>query len=254
MCVAIVVALLKSDRMRQSYVSKLIDTSIPLKLKMAGATLSGRMVCCFGAFAGIYAAAMATFACNGMVGGAYILIAPIGASAVLAFAVPSSPLAQPWSIIGGNCISAVTGALIAHAVPWMGVAGALAVASAILVMTLTRSLHPPGGACALVVVLAFHEHPGLLNGMLVSLAINSVVLAAVAVVFHRLGGRSYPHRAAKSVAEREDQDLLHPDDIRAALYDLGETFDVTPQDLDSIFRTAQAHRLHRLNRTGGRAA
>ena len=81
------------------------------------------------------------------------LIAPLGASAVLVFAVPASPLAQPWSVAGGNLLSAATGLVLGHlvGVPWL--AASLAVGVAIAVMTLTRSLHPPGGACALLCAL-----------------------------------------------------------------------------------------------------
>ena len=90
--------------MQQSRILKLID-SMPFRLRMAGATISGRILSSLGAFAGILFAAIVTYAVNDEIGSSYMLIAPIGASAVLAFAVPSSPLAQPWSVLGGNCIS-----------------------------------------------------------------------------------------------------------------------------------------------------
>lgn len=232
--------------MQLSRVLRAIDRAIPFRLRMAGATLSSRILCSIGAFAGILAAAIITYACTNAVGSSFMLIAPVGASAVLAFVVPSSPLAQPWSVVGGNCVSALLGALAAYMVPSIGIASALAVATAILAMTLTRSLHPPGGACALVMVLAFHENSGQVAGLLASLLINSVVLVIVAWVFHRIAGRTYPHRAAEAVSVARSEDLLHPDDLRAALADLGEAFDVTSGDLDAIFRRAQAHREERL--------
>ena len=76
-----------------------------------------------------------------------LLVPPIGASAVLAFAVPASPLAQPRAIIGGNMISALVGAtcaLVFHPHPVL--AAAMAVACAIVAMGLLGCLHPPGGA------------------------------------------------------------------------------------------------------------
>jgi len=44
-------------------------------------------------------------------------VAPLGASSVLVFAVPASPLAQPWSVVGGNCVSALVGIAAAMAIP-----------------------------------------------------------------------------------------------------------------------------------------
>ena len=70
----------------------------------------------------------------------------MGASAVLLFAVPSSPLAQPWSILGGNVVSAVTGVLIFKIFGHSALALGVAVACAILAMSLLRCLHPHGGA------------------------------------------------------------------------------------------------------------
>ncbi len=82
-----------------------------------------------------------------------LLVAPMGASAVLLFAVPASPLAQPWSIIGGNTISALIGVIVAHFVHEPALATGIAVALAIAAMSFTRCLHPPGGAAALTAVL-----------------------------------------------------------------------------------------------------
>lgn len=82
------------------------------------------------------------------------LVAPIGASAELMFGLPSSPLAQPWSVVGGNTLSALVGTAVAFV--WNGnnlvLAGALAVALAVAIMLWGRCLHPPGDASALLVV------------------------------------------------------------------------------------------------------
>jgi CBS domain-containing membrane protein len=79
-----------------------------------------------------------------------MLIAPMGASAVLLFAVPASPLAQPWSIIGGNIISALIGVTCARWISDPLVAAALAIGA----MSVLRCLHPSSGAVALTAVLA----------------------------------------------------------------------------------------------------
>ena len=76
------------------------------------------------------------------------LFAPLGATAVLLFAVPTSPLAQPWSCVVGNTVSALWALFVLQWSPPQ-LAPALAVGGAIGCMLLTRSLHPPGGACLL---------------------------------------------------------------------------------------------------------
>jgi len=73
------------------------------------------------------------------------LIAPFGATAVLLFAVPNSPLAQPWSAVVGNGISALVAVLVLSVVREPISAAALALCLAIFAMVLSRSLHPPGG-------------------------------------------------------------------------------------------------------------
>lgn len=81
------------------------------------------------------------------------MIAPLGASAVLLFAAPNSPLAQPWSAVVGNSVSAA----VAVAVLRLGLPPALtlgcATGLAILAMSLARALHPPGGAVAMTAAL-----------------------------------------------------------------------------------------------------
>src|SRR5882762_3777812 len=81
------------------------------------------------------------------------LVAPIGASAVLVFGVPGSPMAQPWAVVGGNTVSALAGIVCVLAFGSGPGVAALAVGLAIAAMFTLRCLHPPGGACALVTVL-----------------------------------------------------------------------------------------------------
>ncbi len=182
-----------------------------------------------------------------------LLIAPIGASAVLAFAVPASPLAQPRSIIGGNLVSALIGvscALLLH--PWPLLAAACAVALAIAVMALLGCLHPPGGAVALGAALAAGPVGlGAYNALALPVALCSILLVLCAMVYAKAVGRSYPHRApapASSHATRDAPPLnrvgFNAEDIDRALEKYGELLDVEPADLDALFREVelQAHR------------
>jgi uncharacterized membrane protein YgaE (UPF0421/DUF939 family) len=137
-----------------------------------------------GSFLGIAALAYIS------VGTSYPLIAaPFGAAAVLVFAVPSSPLAQPRNLILGNSIGAVVGIIMVHlfgSEPWVM---ALAVATAIKLMQITRTLHPPGGAVALVGVMSHAQWAFLFTPVLT----GSIVLLLCTWIFNNLmPGRSYP--------------------------------------------------------------
>ena len=221
---------------------------------LAGATLRERLIGCLGALIGI---CLTGLVCGLAMGdGAHLpmIVAPIGASAVLLFAVPASPLAQPWSIVGGNTISAFVGVTVATLVTDPAIAIGLAVALAILVMSLTRSLHPPGGAAALTAVIggAAVARAGFWFPF-VPIAINSLILVGVGIVFHRLAGRQYPHRQA--VAPVNTHKTADPpaafrvgfntDDIDAAVANLNETLDISRADLDTLLRQVELQALLR---------
>ena len=182
-----------------------------------------------------------------------LIVAPMGASAVLLFAVPASPLAQPWSVIVGNMLSALIGIAVGRYVADPFLATGLAVGLAIGAMTLTRSLHPPGGAAALLTVLASH-HPQSLpyQFALQPVGLNSCLMVACAWLFHRFSGHVYPHRPAVSIAAHATSDPapdlrsgLQDEDIDAALAQLHETFDIDRDDLKRLVQEVQLHALAR---------
>ena len=118
-----------------------------------------------------------------------LIAAPFGATAVLVFAVPNSPLAQPRNVIGGNLMGALVCVTLVH---WCGTAPwvmALAVATAIKLMQLTHTLHPPGGAVALVGVMSGATWDFVVTPVLA----GSILLVACTVLFSRwIPGRPYP--------------------------------------------------------------
>lgn len=167
------------------------------------------------------------------------LIAPMGASAVLVFALPASPLAQPWPVIGGNLVSALVGITLFHLVPEPNLAAGLAVGMAIGVMALLRCLHPPGGAVALTAVIGGSAiHAAGFHYALVPVALNSAILVGLAWVFHKATRHSYPHRAVPTPAQA-NRDIT-AEDIRAALGTYEEIIDVNPDDLLMLLRAAEA--------------
>ncbi len=214
---------------------------------LAGASLRDRVIASIGAVLGI---GFVGLTCVALFPSSIPwIVAPMGASAVLLFAVPASPLAQPWSIAGGNVISAFVGAVVAQVVPDPAIAAAVAVALAILTMSLLRCLHPPGGAAALSAVLGgyalFSAH--VLEFLTVVL-VNSLLLVAIGWIFHRFSGHSYPHRAkpveGKALSPAPASGLLM-DDIDKALDDLGETFDISREDLALLLERAEVHAAER---------
>lgn len=126
---------------------------VPFVPNLAGATMRGRLLACLGALVGVALTSLASAVTLHGFAPVPFLVAPIGASAVLVFAVPASPLAQPWSVIGGNVVSALVGVTTARYVPVPFLGVGIAVGGAIVAMSLLRCLHPPGGAAALTAVM-----------------------------------------------------------------------------------------------------
>jgi len=223
---------------------------------LAGATLRDRLIACLGAAAGL---ALTAFLCGlaDRFGIALpLLVAPVGASAVLLFAVPSSPLAQPWPIFGGNLVSALIGLAVAQILHTPLLAAGVAVGLAIAAMSLTRSLHPPGGAVALSAVLAsIGTVPSNPFVLLLAVALNSAVLVAFGWGFHRISGHVYPHKHAPVQANTHGTRDLPPQsrvgfsaaDVDAALHDLGETYDIDRDDLDRLLRQIEMRAMARMH-------
>lgn len=181
------------------------------------------------------------------------LVAPLGASAVLVFVLPASPLAQPWAVFGGDMISAGIGVAAGLLVPDPALAAGLGLGAAIAAMSMARCLHPPGGACALLGALGA-RHGG--DGLLLALACNLVVLLAVAWAYNNLTGHSWPHRPA-AVAPAPMPVALEAysrADLDAVLEDWDEVLDVNREDLDALFRAVERRvhaRMGRVQETGG---
>lgn len=176
-----------------------------------------------------------------------VIVAPLGASAVLIFAIPASPLAQPWPVVGGNVISTLVGVSIYQLIPDPTVAAGVAVAGAILAMSLLRCLHPPGGAAALIAVIGSHEiHSAGYAFAILPVGLNSIALVTLAMVFHRWTGKSYPHRSVTFPGAAPSG--LHLSDIDAALADMHESFDISREDLDVLLSRAEFHAAARSKR------
>ncbi|MFZ7127396.1 MAG: HPP family protein [Desulfobacterales bacterium] len=127
--------------------------------------------------------------------GLSLIIGSFGASAVLVYGAIRSPLAQPRNLIGGHVLSAIVGVT---ACQWLGgqpwLAASLAVSTAIALMHLTKTLHPPGGATALIAVIggdAVHKLGYLY--VLMPAALGATIMLAVALIVNNIPkNRRYP--------------------------------------------------------------
>lgn len=123
------------------------------------------------------------------------LVAPFGASSVLLFAVPNSPLAQPWSAIVGNVLAALIGVAACMFVDDPALRVGLAVGLTITAAILCRAVHPPAGAVAMTAALS----PDMVDQLgfwfaLTPIGTGTVALVLLATVYARLTGRRYPFR------------------------------------------------------------
>jgi CBS domain-containing membrane protein len=164
------------------------------------------------------------------------LVAPIGASAVLVFAVPASPLAQPWAVIGGNTLSALIGASCAMWIPDPALAGAVAVASAVGLMFWLRCLHPPGGAAALMSALGGVD----LHFVLFPVLTNCVLLVMAGIAYNRLTGRRYPHLQAPDRPASAAGSRFSAADLDAALAHYNQVLDIDRGDLQELLHHAES--------------
>jgi CBS domain-containing membrane protein len=171
------------------------------------------------------------------------LVGSMGAAAVLVFAVPHSPLSQPWPLIGGHLVSATIGVLVAMAIPNPLLAAPIAMGAAMAGMLALRCLHPPGGAIALLAVIggdAVHQLGFEFIGVV---ALNAALLFVAAVGFNRLiaPGRYPAIAAGKSTSAQEwalGKARFSDADLDAALERLDGAVDISRDDLQRIFSLA----------------
>jgi len=119
------------------------------------------------------------------------LMASLGASALLVFALPASPMAQPWAVIAGNTLSALVGISCFHLVGEPLLALPLAAAGSILGMFTLRCLHPPAAAVALIVVLG---EIGRYRYAFFPVMVDSILLILAGAAYSNLTGKPYPNK------------------------------------------------------------
>jgi len=177
-------------------------------------------------------------------GPAVYIIPSMGASAVLLFAAPHSPLAQPWNVFGGHLVSAGAGVICAQFIPLPGVAAAASVGLAIGAMYYLRCMHPPGGATALAAVIGGAQIHALgFEYLLTPVLVNTATILSVALLFNYFfQWRRYPAcLAVKDTAKQPPNDVYGPvthADLVYALSEMDSFIDVSEEDLLKIYKLA----------------
>lgn len=172
------------------------------------------------------------------------LMAPLGASAVQIFAVPGSPLAQPWSVVGGHALSALSGLVAFYVFGHTTLGAAAAVAVAAGLMLSLRALHPSGGGTALFIVLSQTDDPAFI---LFPVITSAVLLVATAILFHKLTGHVYPQR--QRIRRGAESLALHrfdPEDLESALRAHDQILDISREDIKQLIAHTEMQAYRRM--------
>jgi CBS domain-containing membrane protein len=188
--------------------------------------------------AALLAVAAVTWMADWLVAPPVPLIAAIGASSALVFALPMSPLSQPWAVVVGYVVCALAGVLAARWVPGVALAAGVAVGAAIFGMLVFRCMHPPGGAVALFAVIGGDGIRALgFQYVLTPVLVNALLLVATALMVNNLlPGRHYPKRAVPAHVHAGG---FTGDDLKSALRDYDHPLAASEEEFDAIIALAE---------------
>jgi CBS domain-containing membrane protein len=167
---------------------------------------------------------------GGLAGVSEWVMASLGASALLVFVLPSSPMAQPWAVIGGNVVSALIGIACVHFVDMPIVAAPIAVGLSILCMFVLRCLHPPAAAVAMITVIG---SVGSFQYALFPVLTDSVLLIIMGVAFNNMTGKRYPHFLASNNLTNEPE-IVKSEDVDLVLSRYNQVVDINRDDLAAL--------------------
>ncbi len=181
---------------------------------------------------------------------AHFLIASMGASSLMLFVLPTSPLSQPWSLFGGHMVSGFIGISCALLINDIVIASAVSVTLAITAMMYLRCLHPPGGATALIPILMVSEIQEVgFQFIFFPIAINTLSLLLLSLLVNRLV--LHRHYASHSVPEplqvqEETEAIIQSspftaEDLTFAFEMMDNYIDVDEDDLFRIYALATTH-------------
>ncbi|NDW33791.1 HPP family protein [Salipiger sp. PrR007] len=175
------------------------------------------------------------------------LVAPFGATSVLLFAVPNSPLAQPWSAIVGNTVAALVGVATCLLIADPALRIALAVGLAITATILCRAVHPPAGAVAMTAAMSPDaiDHLGFWFA-LTPIAAGTTALVILAALYAKLTGRHYPFRQFDAPGQHGTEDRapserlgLSEAELSGLLERYRQSFNLGVEDLARLIGAAE---------------
>ncbi|KAF1020019.1 MAG: hypothetical protein GAK37_03626 [Pseudomonas sp.] len=174
------------------------------------------------------------------------LIGPLGASAVLLFAVSSGALAQPWSIIGSYLCAAVVALLVARVLGRTLETACLAAGMTVILICWLRCLHPPAGGLAMSLVLTDPASAALGWHELGAVMLGAVALLAFALAYNNATRTRYPKGATESPApafmlSAVENTGITAQDLQRALAEREQFFDVTAQELEELIQASERH-------------
>lgn len=174
------------------------------------------------------------------------LLGPLGASAVLLFAVSSGALAQPWSIIGSYLCAGVVALLVARVLGRTLGSACLAAGMTVVLICWLRCLHPPAGGLAMTLVLADPASIALGWHELAPVMLGAGVLLTSALAYNNATRTRYPKGLAEpapvviGTAPVTDPAITAAD-LKLALADMEQFFDVEPTALEQLIHAAEGH-------------
>ncbi len=164
---------------------------------------------------------------GGLAGVSEWVMASLGASALLVFVLPSSPMAQPWAVIGGNLISSLIGIACVNLVHSPMLTAPFAVGFSILAMFVLRCLHPPAAAVAMMTALGSVSS---FQYALFPVLTDSIFLTIVGVIYNNLTGKIYPHISLENNLKNERK-FINSRDVDAVLSRYNQVIDINREDL-----------------------
>lgn len=178
-----------------------------------------------------------------------MVLASMGASTCLLFAIPHSPLAQPWPMFGGHLVSALVGVACAQALASPHIATAVAVALSIAVMYYLRCIHPPSAGTAMIAVMGGPAIHALGWGFIGAVALNAGTILLLALAINNLiPGRRYPLRHTHHPHHRQFEQAAESARLKLTEADFGWALDqmdgviaVAEEDLVDLYEFAVEH-------------
>jgi CBS domain-containing membrane protein len=185
-----------------------------------------------------------------------MIVASMGASAIILFFIPNSPLAQPWPFVGGQLISAVVGVACALNISETSTAAATAVGGAVFLMLVFRCLHPPAAATSLTPIMAGESLTSLgYSFVLVPVAINVITMLLLAIIINRwVMKRNYPSglplkketNQRHSIVEPSHQVGFSEQDLNLAMEKNDVFIDMTHAELSKLLTQVELNTFQRI--------